>query len=404
MRILILTQHFAPEITAARARLESFADGLAGAGHEVSVICAVPNHPEGAIHDGFRGRLSMRAQENGYAVQRLWVLTSPERTTARRLALYGSFAAMATIAGCLASKPEVILASSPPLPVGAAAAAVAARHRVPWVFDVRDLWPDVAVALGELTNPRMVRAAERLEHRLYRSAAAITTTTEPFHEAVAMRSGDPGKVTVLPNGTTRLWLDAGELEVSRQEVDLPEDRFVWTYAGNLGIAQGLETAIGAAGILGEGYRLVLLGEGPHAGRLREHAAAMPPGSVEFRGLAPAPIAVRLLRASDALLVTLGANPALRKFVPSKLFDYCAVGRPVVLAASGESRRLAEDAGAVIGVEPGDPQALAAAIRSLHDDERLRAELEAAGPRFAEPYLREHQVNRLDALLTEVAGR
>jgi colanic acid biosynthesis glycosyl transferase WcaI len=403
MRVLILSQHFAPEVTAARARVEAFAAGLAVRGHDVEVICAVPNHPEGVVHPEFRRRAIVKAERDGYRVKYVWVRASPKKSVRNRLLLYGTYAASSALAGAAASRPDVVLASSPPLPVGAAAAAVAARHRVPWVLDVRDLWPEAAVALGELPDGRAARAAERLERRLYRSAAAITTVTEPFREDIAARGVSLDKVTLIPNGTTQQWLDAGELEPDRAAADLPSNRFVWAYGGNLGLAQGLDAAVEAAAKLGEDFQLLLIGDGPLRSRLEERAEELPAGSVAIRGLVQPDVAARLLRAADALLVPLDARPALRKFVPSKLFDYAALGRPVIVSAAGEASRIATEAEAALTVAPGDPAALAAAVRRLHDDPALGARLGTAGRKLARAYIRDRGVERLDTLLRSVAG-
>ncbi|MDX6661992.1 MAG: hypothetical protein QOG09_94 [Solirubrobacterales bacterium] len=402
MRVLIFSQHFTPEITAARARVHAFAKGLAARGDDVEVICEVPNHPEGVVREGYRGRPSVQKELDGFSVRYVWVKTSPHKTTRNRLLLYGTYAAMAATIGCAARRPDVIFASSPPLPVGSAAAIVAARHRVPWVFDVRDLWPEVAVALGELSNPRLIRLAERLERRLYASATAITTVTEPFRATIAAGLPDPGKVSVIPNGTTRIWLEAGEAEVARSELGLSEDgAFLWTYAGNVGLAQGLEAAIEAAAALGDGYRLLILGQGPALAALRERAAGLPPGQVVFQPPVEPELAARYLRASDALLVPLDSRPALRDFVPSKLFDCCAVGRPVILAADGEARRLTDATGAALPVPPGDGAALAGAVSSLRADPALRERLAVAGRDFARQYERERHAERLAALLDSI---
>ena len=283
MRILILTQHFAPEVTAARVRLEAFAEGLAERGHEVEVVCEVPNHPEGVVRPEFKGRAIVRKTMNGVKVHYVWVRASPRKTAVNRVLLYGSYAAMATVVGSSLRRPDVVLASSPPLPVAAAAALVAARHRVPWVFDVRDLWPEAAIILGELSDGRVARLARRLEHWLYRSAAAIVTVTEPFRSDIARHIEDPGKISVITNGTTRTWLDIGASEVDRAALSVPEDRFVWAYAGNLGIAQGLEAAIDAAGILGDGYQLLLLGDGPVRESLQQRAQGLDSVAVAFHG-------------------------------------------------------------------------------------------------------------------------
>ena len=398
MRILILSQHFTPEVTAARARVHAFAQGLADRGHEVEVLCEVPNHPEGIVRPGYGGRATIRRTLDGFEVRYLWVRASPRKTLLSRLLLYGTYAAMASGVGATLARPDVILASSPPLPTGAAAALLAIRHRVPWVLDVRDLWPEAAVILGELTDARAVRAAEWLEQRLYRSAAAITTVTEPFREQISDRIGDPEKTIVIPNGTSRLWLETGESEVERSTVGLPGDRFIWAYGGNLGIAQGLETAIEAAASLDEGFQLVLLGGGPMRQQLEQQATSLPPGSVTFHDPVQPEVAARYLRAADALLVPLDTQPALEKFVPSKLFDCCALGRPVIVAAAGEASRLASTADAALVVPPGDPQALADAVRALRSDTALRDRLAAAGRSFAAEYLRERQIERLEGVL------
>jgi hypothetical protein len=130
------------------------------------------------------------------------------------------------------------------------------------VFEVRDLWPEAAMILGELSDGRLARLAGRLERRPYDSAEAIVTVTEPFRHDITQRTRDPGKITVIMNGTTQNWLDTGAIEVDRAPLALPKDRFLSAYAENLGLAQGLEAALDAAGLLGDGYQLLLLGDGP----------------------------------------------------------------------------------------------------------------------------------------------
>jgi colanic acid biosynthesis glycosyl transferase WcaI len=404
MRILVLSQHYAPEVTAARVRVQAFAEGLAEAGHEVDVVCAVPNHPEGVVTPGYRGRSIVRDEVNGVCVHHVWVKASPHKTLVNRLLLYGSFAAMGASVASRLRRPDVILASSPPLPVAAAAAAAAARHRCPWVLDVRDLWPEAAVILGELPDGRVARAAEVLERRLYRSAASIVTVTEPFRRDIAERCGDPSKLHVIMNGTTQDWLDAGARPAERADLGLPDDRFVWAYAGNQGIAQGLGTAVEAAAALGDGFQLLLIGDGPLRDRLRAQAAAIAPGRVAFRDLMQPMEAARHLRAADALLVPLDSQPGLEKFVPSKLFDCCAMGRPVLVSAAGEPTRLVREAGAGVPVPPGDARALAAAVRELRSDPDRVAALGEAGRAFAARHLRERQVSELTGVLEAVAGR
>lgn len=402
MRVLLLTQYFAPEITAAPVRLHPFAAGLAARGHEVEVVCEVPSHPRGIVHDGYGGRPVETRELDGFRVSYVWTWARPSKRARHRLASYASYAALAAAVASARRRPDVVLASSPPLSVGAAGAIVAARHRVPLALDVRDLWPEVAVALGELEPGTALRFAEWLERRLYARAALVTTPTEPFRDHIAALSPDPTRAVVVANGTTREWLAAGEAEVPR--LGAVARAFVWTYAGNVGLSQDLATALEAARLLGSGFELRIAGEGARREALEAAAGSLGEGRVRFEGLLAPPDAARLLRGSDALLLSLAQDPALEKSIPIKLYDYCAIGRPVIAAASGEVERIATAQGIAEVVEPGDPEALAAAVRRLRDDEPRRAELAAAGREFAASNLRDRGVERLEGLLVGLVGR
>lgn len=401
LRVLILSQHFAPEITACRFRIESFTRALVDRGHEVHVITAVPNHPLGEIDSGYRGRVVVRKRAGRLTVSYLWVSTSKIKSLRTRLANYGSFAAAATAAGLLDRRADVILATSPPLPVGLAGLLVALRHRAPWVFDVRDLWPKAAITLGELSEGRVTRAAERLERRLYAAASTVVTVTESFREHVEARAPAGKRIEVVPNGTTRWWLQRGAEEVDRERMGVPADRFVVGYAGNLGLYHGLNTAVDAAAELDEGYQLLLVGHGPLRGELESRAAELPTGRVRLAGLMTPSDAASSLRACDALLVSL--DPSLADVLSSKLFDYCAIGRPVIVAAHGETRRVVEAADAALCVDPGSPEQLAGAIRRLREEPALRERLVRAGRVLAAEHLRERQAEAMVRVLEQTAG-
>jgi glycosyltransferase involved in cell wall biosynthesis len=397
LRILLFTQYYPPEITAAAMRTRPFVTGLIERGHEVGVVCEVPSHPQGVIDPGFRGRPVFRRLEDGAGVRRVWVYARPTKTTVSRIANYASYALMASAVGARGPRPDVVLASSPPLPVGAAAAAVARRFGVPWVLDVRDLWPDIAVVLGQLPEGPPLELARRLERRLYRSASRITAVTEPFRTHIEANGG-AGKVSVIYNGTGPTYLDAGRTDPDRESLGLPADRFVLTYAGNLGIAQGLEAAVEAAGTLGDDFQLMLLGEGPRRDALAAMAGRLPPGRVQFRDLVPPEQAARIMRASDALLVPLAQNPELRAYVPSKLFDVCAIGRPVIVATGGEPERLVSASEAALCVPPEDARALAEAIGAIRGDTDLAERLSRKAVAFASEHLRERGVDELEQVL------
>src|SRR5579884_1138278 len=199
MRIGLVSQYFAPEIGATQNRMAAFAAGLVDRGHEVVVVCEQPNHPGGVFHPGW-GRRPLVSERNGrMTVHRLWVATSPNKTTARRLAFYGSFAAGALAALIAIPRLDVLMATSPPLPGAWAAAAAARLRRIPFVLDVRDLWPAAASALGEVSNPRILRLLEHGERWIYARSERVTATTRPFCRHVDQVAHTEVSVH-LPNG------------------------------------------------------------------------------------------------------------------------------------------------------------------------------------------------------------
>ena len=403
MRVLFVSQYFAPEMTAASARLAPLAAGLAARGHDVEVIAGLPNHPQGVVYEGFRDSPFVRRRGSGLRVRHVWVRASPEKGMKPRLLSYASYAASASFAGSLTGRPDAIFASSPPLSVGAVGLLLAKRHRVPFVFDVRDLWPDIAVSLGELTDPGVIGRVEQLEAFLYRQAATVTTPTQPFANHVEGISGRPNS-TVLPNGTTARWLEAAEREPSRGGLGLPEG-FLWTYAGNVGLSQDLSVAVNAADELGEDFTLLVLGSGSTRAALEAQAARLDSANVIFRDPVPEAEAVEYVRTSDALLVPLADDAGAAKSVPIKLYDFCAAGRPVIVAAPGEPARLAREQKIALVTPPGNSSALASGVRRLRDDRELRESLAKRGPEWARDHDRLAQVPVLERILAAaIRGR
>jgi colanic acid biosynthesis glycosyl transferase WcaI len=397
VKVLVVSQYFPPEPGATQNRLGAFVDGLRERGHRITVVCEQPCHPAGVFHGGFGRRPVMTERGDGLTVHRLLVAASPRKTTARRLAFYGSFAVGAAATVALQPRHDVALMSSPPLP-GVLTGAAAARARgFPLVVDVRDLWPAAAEALGELSDGPVLRAFERAERRLYRAAAAVTATTRPFCAHIDRVAGRPISVHV-PNGA----LDT--LVRLPERPPPPAPPFVVGYAGNLGIAQGLGGVLEAAERLRDAQvRLVLLGDGPERDELARTKAARSLDALELRPSVPVELVGDFLQSCHALLVPLGAHPALADFIPSKLYDAMAVGRPALVAARGEAAALVQQTGAGLAVPPEDGAALAEAILSLAREPGRAAALGAAGRRAAAGFARSRQLDRLEHVLTGAAA-
>ena len=387
MRVLYFTQCYPPETGAMAARAGDHACRWAAAGAAVTVIAGTPNYPTGQVPPGYR-RPVVVEERDGVRVVRVPAFPTRYTSTLRRLASYGSYALSAFAGGCLGgSRPDVVLGTSPPLTAAATAAAVARALGVPFVLELRDLWPEGLLALGTTGPPGGVALLRSLARRLYVAAARVVVVT-PGMRATLRRQGVPAqKLGVVANG----------VDVSRFHPAVPPDpvcrtpaadgRLLIGHVGTIGLGQDLATFVAAlerlAGRLA--VHAVLVGDGAQREALRALAAQRVPGRCTFlppRALSEVPA---LLTALDVALVSTRWAAPFADMVPSKLFEAMACARPVVLAGHGESAALVASTGVGPVVAPGDPDALAAAIASLASDARGRTECGAAGP----PYIRAH---------------
>jgi glycosyltransferase involved in cell wall biosynthesis len=382
VHVLFVSQYFTPEGGATPTRIHEFARSCVAAGHRVTVLTEFPNHPHGRIPAEYHGHVFTREQMDGFEVLRVWVYARTVKTFWTRLGFYFSFFALASVRGGLPEgRVDVVFASSPPLPVGLAGWIIARLRGARFVLDIRDLWPAAAEALGELRKPAQVRMAARLEQFLYRNADRITAVTRGFIRHIGAMVPNPEKVTLLPNGTAAAVFDPGRTDHTlRAKLGL-EGRFVVTFAGLHGLAQGLEVVLDAAARLRETPSVVfcLIGEGPLKPALEKRAQAEGLTNVCF--LPPVPLAeiTPYLTASDALLVPLKPDRVFETFIPSKLFDFLACARPVILMVDGEARELLEASGGGVFVSPGDAAGLANAALALAKLEpAARAEMGARG--------------------------
>jgi glycosyltransferase involved in cell wall biosynthesis len=401
MRILFVSQYFSPEVGATQTRMHTFAEFLAARGHVVTVICEFPNHPHGVMPREYRRRIIEDDRSNPFRILRVWVRATPEKTRSTRMAFYLSYMALATAIAPLVGPVDVVLATSPPLFAAAAGLAIARGKRAPFVLDVRDLWPAAAVSLNELTPGFSLSVAESLERLLYRQAAAVIAVTRPFCDHIDRVRGSGPNAVFIPNGTLDVFFTNGD-PGARKRLGVPDDRFVLTFAGTHGIAQALPSVLDAAEETTADIEFAFIGEGPAKAALVESARSRALANVTFHPTLPLDKVAPILAASDALLVTLAAATTFADFVPSKLFDFMATGRPLILSGRGEAARLVDRARAGIAIPPEDPPALAAAARWLADHPREAEEMGRRGREFARTHLRSVQAERVEQVLFDVA--
>lgn len=403
MRILVLAHYYPPEMGGAAARLHGLSRWLAAYGHEVTVITCFPNYPTGRIDAAYRGKLRVREEMDGVQLLRTWVYASPVRSSARRLANYFSFVASATLAGWLARGPwDVVLGSSPPLFVGIAAWLIARVRRIPFVFDIRDIWPDVAVDAGEFApDAPVTRLGRWLARFLYRRADRIVPVTELKRKRIAAQGVLADKLAVVTNGVDldRVPDDAPD---RRKELDL-SGRFVVLYAGLIGIAQGVEIAVEAAHRLTDDSRVhfLIVGEGVRRAAIEQEVSERGLTNVTMLPRQPREAMPALLATADVCLVPLSAA-GIVDAVPSKLLEAWAHRRPVILAAQGESAKIVQEAGGGLVVAPGDGAALAEAVRRLADGPETSGAMAEAGRAYVEArYDRRDLARQMEHVLHDV---
>lgn len=364
MKILLVTQYFSPEVTSCALRMDAFASTWSQMGHDVTVLTAVPNHPEGVIQAGYRRRLVVDEERSSARLRRVWVRASQSKGASARLATYGSFAAMAGLVGSLRiSRPDVVVATTPPPFAAVAGAALASRYRVPFVLDVRDLWPEAAIAMGELGKGRATSALQSMVQWLYRRADLVVAATEGFAQEIGHGA------QVVPNGcdprVARTPEEAGFAVRSRLDLG---NRFLLGFVGNHGVCEGLDGVVEAMARLREvpDVHLLLVGDGPRRGELMRQAEAVGARNVTFHPSVPVEQVGAFLRAADVLVVPLQNDPHFATRFPAKMFDAWACARPVLIGWDGDARRLVERIGGGSFAPCGEPEAFAAEIQRLRE--------------------------------------
>lgn len=385
MKILYVSHYFPPEIGAPAGRVAGLARQWVREGHVVDVLTGFPHHPTGVVPLEYRAQLRrgyMREDFAGVRVHRTWIFPAANSGKVRRSLNYLSFMLSATVTGALRlDRPDVVIATSPQLLCAGAGLALARRFGVPWIMEVRDLWPESLVAVGaSRTSSPLVRSLEKLAHALYRSAGHVVTVTDAQRTAIATNGIQPGRITVIPNG-----VDEEFIARAKASAPPPAGQFVVTYIGTLGMAHHLETLLEAAHQLRNEpeVRFQIVGEGARRCALEAQAREMRLANVLFAGEQPRETVPRWIAGSHLCVVLLRKTGVFETVVPSKMLEIMAAGCPIVLGVAGEAKSLLEKAGAGIAIEPENTGQLVEAIRRMKADPGLRKTCAESGRRFIE---------------------
>lgn len=409
MNILYISQYFPPEMGAPAARASELSRHWVNAGHDVTVLTGFPNHPTGVVPHEYKSklrRLIFHEQIDGVNLVRTWLLPFPNRRAYERMLNYSSFCLSAAIAGLTIPSPEVVIASSPQLLVALSGYWIARCKKLPFVFEVRDLWPESLAAVGVgAAGSRLYRLLHRIAAFLYRKADRIVVVAPAFVDHLVEYWQVPReKISVIENGVETEKFSSHPAASLPFEMDLG-GKFVVSYIGTMGMAHALETVLEAAIRLQAANPEILflmIGEGAERERLLAHSQKLALTNLRFLGQQPRELIPALICASHACLVPLRKTELFKTVIPSKMLEFMSCARPVILGVEGQARSILEEADAGLAVEPENSIALANAILHLAANPEIARSLGQNGREFiVRNFSREQSARKYIELLEEL---
>ena len=411
MKILYVSQYFPPEMGAPAARADELTRHWASQGHEATVLTAFPNHPSGVIPPEYRGkfrRLVVREQVDGVNVVRTWLFPFPNRKAYERMLNYTSFCLSSAMTGLFLSRPDVVIATSPQLLVGLSGWWLARWKRVPFVFEVRDLWPESLAAVGMGSeNSILHRSLSRVAKFLYGRADRVVVVSPAFEDYLHEHYGVPHqKISVIENGVEIDTFTPRDATSLRRELGA-EGKFIVSYIGTIGMAHGLDMIVEAAARLQDSNPRILfliVGEGAEREHIVDLAKTRRLRNLRFVEQQPRQNIPHYICASDACLVLLKKSDVFKTVIPTKMLEFMSCARPVILAVEGQARSILEEAVGGIAIQPGNCEDLVAATLQLAANRDLAQELGQNGREYiVRKFSRRESAENYIRVLEEVLG-
>jgi len=411
MKILYVSQYYPPEMGAPSARVSELSRIWAAQGHEVTVLTGFPNHPTGKVPKEYRRKLwglTMTEIIEEVRIVRTWLAPLPNRKIWERITNYCSFCLSAILRGMLLDDPDCVIATSPQLLVGVAGFCIARLKRVPFIFEVRDLWPESLIAVGVSDGRSLIfRMLSKVAGMLYRNAEHIVVVSPAYVDHLEQEWNVlPEKVSVVVNGVrTDLFNPEVDGSTVRSGLGL-QDKFVVSFIGTIGNAHGLDVLVKAAEYMSSACSTVVflvVGEGAEKQKLREHISDACLSNIVVLDGQPRDRIPALIRSSDVCLVLLKRSDIFKTVIPTKMLEFMACGRPVIVGVEGIARAIVESANAGICVPPENAAALVDAIMNLYGDEELRNALGGNGHHFIVSHMSRSQtaIDYLDVLSASI---
>lgn len=390
MHILFLTDNFPPEVNAPASRTFEHCREWVKSGHQVTVITGAPNFPTGNIFDGYQNKLWQNEKIAGIHVVRVWTYISPNKGFSKRILDYLSFMFASFFASLFVRRVDLIVGTSPQFFTVCAAYVSSLVKRVPWVFELRDIWPESIRVVGAMKKSKLLDWLERLELFLYRKASVIISVTHAFRTSLILRAVNGDKIYVVTNG-----VDVSRFVPREKDAELLQrlnlhGKFVAGYIGTHGLAHALDTLLDAAKALkvapdGDLYRILMLGDGASKEALRKRAEIEGLDNVIFLDTVSKDQVVRYWSLLDASIIHLKKDELFTAVIPSKLFECMGMAVPVLHGVEGESADIVTREGVGLLFESENSESLIIGLRRLAKNPELLAHFRANGPKSAKRF-------------------
>jgi glycosyltransferase involved in cell wall biosynthesis len=393
MRILFLSQYFPPEMGAPSARTYEVCRRWVEKGAQVTVVTGFPHHPTGIIPEQYKGYKFLREHIDGITVIRTYVFATANKGFLKRIISYISFMFSSILQGVKSSgKQDILIATSPQFFVGIAGFIMSRLKKIPFVFEVRDLWPESIKQLGQITNPILINFLETIEMFLYKKSIHIVGVADSTVKILTERGIPKYKISIVKNG-----VDLKLFNIIQDGKEIREkynffNKFIVSYIGTLGLSHALEHVLQTAQFLEKEIIFLLIGEGAEKNKLQKMAREMDLANVRFIDQVSKEELPAYYAASNVVLVTLKDLPLFQCVIPSKIFEIMAMGKPIIISVKGESRKLVvEDANAGIAAIPENHEDLADKIIDLYHNKDVRNKFGQNGRAFVEKYFDRNQL-------------
>jgi glycosyltransferase involved in cell wall biosynthesis len=385
MHILFFSHYFPPEGNAPASRTYENCKRWVRQDHKVTVITCAPNVPDGVVYDGYENKLYQSENIDRIHVIRVWTYIAANKGTIRRIMNYVSYMFSAVFVSLFLKKPDLIIATSPQFFCGWAGAIVSRLRRIPFILEIRDIWPESIVAVGALGNKRLLRILEWLELKMYMAAKHIVTVGKGYKQKLIEKGVRANDISVIANGFDgEIFHPRQPDENIRKHYNLNHE-FICSYIGTIGMACGLDVILRAAKLLKNKQRndikFLLIGAGAVKAQLQQQALEENLDNIVFVGRQDKHLIPGFLSITDACLVHLKKAELFKTVLPSKIFEAAAMAKPIILGLDSFAAEFVKQANAGICIEPENAEQLAQTVEKLADDPKLCQLLGQAGRKY-----------------------